>query len=329
MTNKPKLAMYWASSCGGCEIALVNMNEKLLEVDAHFDFVFCPCLLDTKIKDIEALPDRALAVTLFNGAIRTSENEDMARLLRSKSQLLIAFGSCSSEGCIPALSNLSSKAEHLRTVYLDNPSLDNPQSVLPQTRTKVPEGELELPEFYERVKHLAQIVDVDYYIPGCPPEPHQIWNVVEALVQGAQLPPKGSTLGAGRSTVCDECAHRKENKTIKKFYRTYEIVPERERCLLEQGIVCMGIATRDGCGALCPQVNMPCTGCYGPPEGVLDQGAKMVSALGSVLDIGEIKELSDDAIAAKIDEAIEGLPDFAGTCYKYSLAGSLLGGRIR
>jgi F420-non-reducing hydrogenase small subunit len=193
----------------------------------------------------------------------------------------------------------------------------------------VPEGELELPEFYERVKHLAQIVDVDYYIPGCPPEPHQIWNVVEALVQGAQLPPKGSTLGAGRSTVCDECAHRKENKTIKKFYRTYEIVPERERCLLEQGIVCMGIATRDGCGALCPQVNMPCTGCYGPPEGVLDQGAKMVSALGSVLDIGEIKELSDDAIAAKIDEAIEGLPDFAGTCYKYSLAGSLLGGRIR
>ncbi|MGA7832872.1 MAG: hypothetical protein WCA21_18090 [Terracidiphilus sp.] len=329
MTNKPKLAMYWASSCGGCEIALVNMNEKLLEVDAHFDFVFCPCLLDTKIKDIEALPDRALAVTLFNGAIRTSENEDMARLLRSKSQLLIAFGSCSSEGCIPALSNLSSKAEHLRTVYLDNPSLDNPQSVLPQTRTKVPEGELELPEFYERVKHLAQIVDVDYYIPGCPPEPHQIWNVVEALVQGAQLPPKGSTLGAGRSTVCDECAHRKENKTIKKFYRTYEIVPDRERCLLEQGIVCMGIATRDGCGALCPQVNMPCTGCYGPPEGVLDQGAKMVSALGSVFDIGEIKDLSDDAIAAKIDDAIEGLPDFAGTCYKYSLAGSLLGGRIR
>ena len=91
----------------------------------------------------------------------------------------------------------------------------------------------------------------------------------------------------------------------------------------------MGIATRDGCGALCPQVNMPCTGCYGPPEGVLDQGAKMVSALGSVLDIGELKDLSDDQIAAKIDEAIEALPDFAGTCYKYSLASSLVGGRIR
>ena len=329
MTNKAKLAMYWASSCGGCEISLVNLNEKLLAVDSHFDFVFCPCLLDTKTSDIEALPDRSLSVTLFNGAIRTSENEAMARLLRRKSALLIAFGSCSSGGGIPALSNLSSKADHFRTVYLDNPSIDNRERCLPQRRTVVPEGELELPEFYERVKDLAQIVGVDYFIPGCPPEPRQIWRVMEALVQGAQLPPKGSTLGAGKSTVCNECSHRKENKTIKRFYRTHEIVPDRERCLMEQGVVCMGIATRDGCGALCPQVNMPCTGCYGPPEGVLDQGARMISALGSVLDIRELKDLSDEEIAKKIDAAIESLPDLAGTCYKYSLADSLLEGRIR
>jgi F420-non-reducing hydrogenase small subunit len=329
MAQKPKLAMYWASSCGGCEIALVNLNEKLLSVDARFDFVFCPCLLDTKKSDIEAMPDDSLAITLFNGGIRTSENEEMARLLRRKTQLMIAFGSCASEGCIPALSNLHSKADLFRTIYLENPSLDNPDGRAPLTRSTVPEGELELPEFYERMHSLGEIVEVDYAIPGCPPEPHQIWNVVEALVQGAQLPPKGSTLGAGHSTVCDQCAHRKENKTIRKFYRTYEIVPDHERCLLEQGIVCMGIATRDGCGALCPQVNMPCTGCYGPPEGVLDQGAKMVSALGSVLDIGDYKGLTDEQITEKIDAAIEGLPDLAGTFYKYSLAGSLLGGKSR
>ncbi len=329
MKDKPKLAMYWASSCGGCEIALVNLHERLLSVDAHFDFVFCPCLLDTKTSEIEGLPDRGLAVTLFNGAIRTSENEEMAHLLRQKSTLLIAFGSCSSQGGIPALSNLHTKMEHFKTVYLDNPSIDNPGKCVPQTRTVVPEGELELPEFYEKVRHLAQIVDVDYFIPGCPPEPHQIWNAVEALVQGAEMPPKGSTLGAGNSTVCDQCAHSKENKTIKRFRRTHEFVPESERCLLEQGVVCMGIATRDGCGALCPQVNMPCTGCYGPSAGVLDQGAKMVSALGSILDIGDLKGLSEEQITAKIDAAIEGLPDFAGTCYKYGIAGSLLGGRSR
>jgi F420-non-reducing hydrogenase small subunit len=153
--------------------------------------------------------------------------------------------------------------------------------------------------------------------------------VVEALVQGAKLPPRGSTLGAGKSTVCEQCSRRKESKTVQKFYRTYEIVPDRERCLLEQGIVCMGIATRDGCGALCPQVNMPCTGCYGAPEGVADQGAKMVAALGSVLDIGDYQGLTDEQINEKIDAAIDALPDFAGCFYKYSLAGSLLGGRLR
>jgi F420-non-reducing hydrogenase small subunit len=329
VSEKPKLAMYWASSCGGCEIAVVNLHERLLAVDASFEFMFCPCLLDTKTRDIEALPDRSLAITLFNGAIRTSENEEMARLLRRKSELLIAFGSCSSGGCIPALSNLHSRAEHIRTIYLDNPSLDNPQGKVPQTRTTVAEGELELPEFYERVRTLAEIVAVDHFLPGCPPEPNQIWNVIEAVIQGAQLPPRGSTIGAGRSTVCDQCARVKENKSVRKFYRTYEMVPEPRRCLLEQGMVCMGIATRDGCGALCPQVNMPCTGCYGPPEGVLDQGAKMVSALGSVLDIGDVKNLSEEQIAAKIDAAVEDLPDIAGTFYKYSLAGSLLGGKSR
>lgn len=329
MGSKPKLAMYWAASCGGCEIAVVNLNEKLLALDAHFDFVFCPCLLDTKISDVEAMADRSLAVTLFNGAIRTSENEEMARLLRRKSEILVAFGSCSSEGGIPALSNLSSKSDHFRTVYLESASIDNPAGNVPQELSLVPEGELSLPEFYGRVKDLSAVVDVDYFIPGCPPEPHQIWSGINALIEGAPLPPKGTTIGEGNSTVCDQCARRKENKTIKELHRTYEIIPDRERCLFEQGIVCMGIATRDGCGALCPKVNMPCTGCYGPPDGVDDQGAKMVSALGSVLDIGEIEGLTDEQIVERVDAVVNEAPDLAGTFYKYSLAGSLLGGKVQ
>jgi F420-non-reducing hydrogenase small subunit len=213
-------------------------------------------------------------------------------------------------------------------VYLDNPSIDNPSGIIPQAETEMPEGKIHLPEFYERVKTLAQVADVDYFIPGCPPEPHQIWNVVEAVVQGKPLPPKGSVIGAGKSAVCDECERKKEDKKIKKFYRTYEIIPDKEQCLLEQGIICMGIATRDGCGGLCPKVNMPCTGCYGPPEGVLDQGAKMVAALGSIIDIGDVKGLSEDEINKRIDVIIDAIPDFAGTFYKYSLSDSILGGRI-
>jgi F420-non-reducing hydrogenase small subunit len=325
---KPKLAMFWASSCGGCEIALVNIHEHILQVDAAFDFIFCPCLLDGKKKDVEALPDNGIDITLFNGAIRTEENEEMAHLLRKKSRLLIAFGSCSSRGCIPGLSNLSSVAAHMRTMYLENPSTPNAAGILPRQTIEVPEGTLHLPAFYERVKTLAQVTDVDYYIPGCPPEPHQIWNIIESILQGAALPPKGSTLGGGVSSVCDECKRVKTDKKVARFVRTFEVIPDRERCLLEQGILCMGVATRDGCGGLCPEVNMPCIGCYGPPEGVADQGAKMIGALGSILDIGDIQHLSEEEINRHVDEAIASLPDPAGTFYKFSLPGSIIGGNV-
>jgi len=328
MPGKPKLSMYWASSCGGCEISLVNLHEKILEVDKHFDFVFCPCLLDTKYGDVEAMEDGSIAVTLFNGAIRTSENEEMAHLLRKKSQLLIAYGSCASGGCIPALSNLSTRAGHMRTNYLDSPSLDNPTGVIPQTVTIVPEGELELPAFFETVKTLSQVVDVDYFVPGCPPESHQLWAVIESVIEGKPLPPRHSALGAGHSTVCDECGKKRTDKSISQFRRPYEFIPDPSQCLLEQGLVCMGVATRDGCGALCPAVNMPCSGCYGPPAGVGDVGAKMLAALGSVLDLGDCKGLTEQQVSEKADAILAGIPDPAGTFYRYSLASSLLRRRL-
>jgi len=328
MPDKPKLSMFWASSCGGCEIALVNLHERILEIDRSFDFIFCPCLLDTKRRAIEALDDGAIAVTFFTGAIRNSENEEMAHLLRKKSQLLIAYGSCSCDGSIPALGNLSTRAAHIRTNYLDSPSLDNPTAVVPQTVTRVPEGELELPAFFGTVKTLSQVVEVDYFLPGCPPESQQLWAVVEIVIQAKPLPPLRSVVGAGSSTVCDECGKQKTAKAIAQFHRTYEIVPDPRQCLLEQGLVCMGVATRDGCGALCPEVNMPCSGCYGPPEGVVDSGAKMLAALSSVLDLGGYKGLTEEQVADKADAILAAIPDPAGTFYQYSMAGSRLRKRV-
>ena len=327
MSPKPKLAMYWASSCGGCEIAFVNLHEKILDVDAHFDFVFCPCLLDTKKKDVERMEDGSIAVTFFDGAIRTEENEEMAQLLRRKSQLLVAYGACAWQGGIPSLSNFHAKDAHFETIYLSGPTIDNPGNVIPQPSTEVQEGTLHLPRFYEKVKALADVVEVDYFMPGCPPESQQIRKVVDAMVKGCPLPPRGSVIGAGASTVCDECARVKHDKAVKALHRTFEIEPDPKTCLLEQGIICMGIATRDGCTALCPKVDMPCTGCYGPPEGVTDQGAKMVSALGSILDVGEYKGMTPEQLAERVDAMLDSVPDPAGTYYKYAAAASMLGGR--
>ncbi|MFU8773709.1 MAG: oxidoreductase, partial [Anaerolineales bacterium] len=207
--GKPKFGMYWAASCGGCEISVLNIGDKILDVDAIFDIAFWPVATDFKYKDVENYPDNYIDLCLFNGAIRNSENEEMAHLLRKKSKVLVAFGSCAYEGCIPALSNLTTKEATLNTVFLDNITIDNPNNVLPQEVTKVNEGDLSIPTFYHTVKSLDQVVPVDYYIPGCPPEPHQIWAVLEvvvnALVHGADLPPSGSIVGAGNVAVCEEC----------------------------------------------------------------------------------------------------------------------------
>ena len=325
--EKPKLAMYWASSCGGCEISVLNIHEHILTVDEVFDIVFFPCIADFKIKDLESYSDGYIDVCLFNGAIRNSENEEMAHLLRKKSKVLVAYGSCAYEGCIPALSNLTNKDATFDKVYITNPSIDNPEGTFPQQKTKVAEGELTLPMFYNTVKSLDQVVDVDYYLPGCPPEPPQICAVLQvvvgALLEGKPLPPAGSIVGAGTKSVCDECDREIKEKTIERFYRPYQVVPDPDQCLLEQGLVCMGIATRSGCGALCPAVGIGCRGCYGPPDGVIDQGAKMLSAIASVIDAGD-ETMEEDELELKIQEVIDTIPDPAGTFYRFSMAHSIL-----
>ncbi|MEE9599075.1 MAG: hypothetical protein V3V66_01295 [Anaerolineales bacterium] len=326
-SGKPKLAMYWGASCGGCEISVLNIHEHILVVDEIFDIVFFPCIADFKYHHVESYPDKHIDVCLFNGAIRNSENEEMAHLLRKKSKVLVAYGSCAYEGCIPALSNLTTKDATFNKVYFDNPSIDNPDRILPQTSTDMPEGTLTLPTFYHTVKSLDQVVDVDYYLPGCPPEPPQIWAVLQVIVggllEGKPLPPAGAIVGAGTTALCDECEREIQEKSIDRFYRPYQLDPDPDQCLLEQGIICMGIATRSGCGALCPTVGMGCRGCYGPPEGVIDQGAKMLSAIASVINAGD-ETMEDDELEHVIQEVIDTIPDPAGTFYRFSMAHSIL-----
>jgi F420-non-reducing hydrogenase small subunit len=316
--GKPKFAMYWAASCGGCEIAVLNIHEKILDVDANFEVVFWPVAMDAKYKDVEAMPDQSILLTLFNGAIRNEENAHIAKLLRQKSKILVAFGSCANEGCMPALANLSSVQEIIDTAF-STLSTDNPQGLRPQPSYSVPEGELHIPAMYPVVRTLDQVVDVDYYMPGCPPESHQIAAVIDLVVKvlhgEAQLPPPGSVIGAGTSTVCDECTRKRDVKTIKEFKRIQHVKLDPDICILEQGVLCSGPATRSGCKALCPAAGSPCIGCYGPAEGVLDYGSRLMSAVASVIDSNDPDE---------IERILDGIPDPAGMFYRFNLAGSLL-----
>ena len=319
MTTKPKFAMYWAASCGGCEIAVLNTHEKILDVDANFDVVFWPVAMDAKYKDVEAMEDGSILLTLFNGGIRNDENEHIAKLLRQKSKILVAFGSCACEGCIPGLANLSPVGDIVHTAF-NTLTTDNPNEIYPRTSYDVPEGELHIPTLSRIVRPLENVVDVDYFMPGCPPESHQIAAVIDMVIKvvkgEAELPPKGSVIGAGDSTVCDECPRARNVKFIKEFTRIQDVAPvDPTLCLLEQGIPCNGPATRSGCNARCPQAGAQCIGCYGPADGVMDYGARLITAFSSVIDANTPEE---------IDHILDGIPDPTGQVYRFNLAGSLL-----
>jgi len=318
---KPKVAFYWCASCGGCEETVVDLNEDLLKVADAVDIVLWPVALDFKRKDVEALGDGEIAVSFINGAVRLEEQEEMVKLLRQKSGLVVAFGACAHLGGIPGLANFCTRDEIFDRAYKEVPSVENPDGTIPQEKTAVAVGELTLPEFYDTVKTLDQTIPVDYYLPGCPPPPDLVMNAVNAILTG-NLPEKGAVLAPNKA-LCDTCP-RNETKpdklSIKEIKRPWEIKIDPEKCFLEQGLICHGPFTRSGCGETCIKANMPCRGCFGPTAEVEDQGAKGLSMIASILGLEGEEGIAEEAVK----ELIDGVVDPAGTFYRFSLPASLL-----
>lgn len=313
---KPKVAFYWCASCGGCEEAVVDLAESILDVVAAVDIVLWPVALDFKRSDIEVMADGAITAAFINGAIRSTEQEEWAHLLRRKAQVVLAFGACAHLGGIPGLANLSDRASIFKTVYSDAPSTVNPEGVAPQPSTQSNGHHLHLPGFFDTVRRLDEIIEVDYFIPGCPPTPKLLADAVGALLSG-KLPEKGAVLAPDRA-LCEECPRkdtRPEKLLLSEFRRPHQVLIEPDKCLVAQGLVCLGPATRAGCEARCIQGNMPCTGCFGPTSRVRDYGAKALAAVASLAD-------SNDE--TQILHILEGIPDPVGTFYRYSLPAALL-----
>ena len=208
-------------------------------------------------------PTAAIDVCLFNGGIRTSEQEYMAQLMRRKSKVLVAFGSCASEGCIPGLANMNTPQADLRHGLQGRLGhrAGNPQDVRPQHRDEVPEGTLHLPVFYDTLKTLDQTVDVDYYLPGCPPEAENIWN-------GHRGDPRrqAAAEGLGDRREHDRLrrvhaeAEREEDQEVLSHLADH---PRRRDVPVGAGPVVLRHRHPGGLRGALPAVNSPCIGCHG------------------------------------------------------------------
>jgi len=323
MADKVKVAVNWAAACGGCDVSILDIEAAILDVAAIAEFVYWPVAMDFKREHLQAQPDGSVDIGVFNGAVRTTEQEEDAELLRAKCKVLVAYGSCACFGGVPGLANVSNREDIFETVYESTPSTDNPDAVFPQTQCEVNGCALELPGFHDSVKALHQVVDVDYFVPGCPPVLDRVMDlvgVVAAAASGGELPPRGAFIASDKA-LCDECPRgaTRGSTTPEAFVRPHEIVPDPNLCLLDQGLVCMGIATRGGCGATCISVNMPCRGCYGPLPHQLDPAAELVSALATVPGPRGTWETPPH----KIVGPAKAVSDPLGTFYRYTYPVSL------
>ncbi len=284
-----RLAEEWFAICGGCEVTILDIGEPLLDVLKQVQIVHMPVLMDHKLfgqtGESTQLEIPEAEVGIIAGGIRNEEHKKIAQEMRKKVKTLIALGSCACFGGIPALANQYATEELLQKVYRD--SISTEPDGLPKEQ---------VPPLTDRVYAVGEVVKVDLALPGCPTTPEMVATALTSLLAGKPfvMPSK---------SVCDECPTKREKKavsTLKRRFESPEFTPgkplQEMRCLMEQGFLCLGPATRSGCGGSdgvprCIRAHMPCEGCFGP---LSDKANPMVDMMGALSSIGlDPKQIPD------------------------------------
>ena len=283
-----RVAEEWFAVCGGCEVSILDIGEPLLDLLPSLEFVHMPVLMDHKLygqtgeKRHMEIPEADVGIV--TGGIRNQENKELAEEMRQKCKIIISLGSCANFGGIPALGNMYTNNEIFDMSYRKTSSTQPGET---PTRG--------LPALTDRVYSVNEVIKVDISIPGCPPTPEWIAGALTALLQG-------KSFSLPERSVCDDCPTVREKKakvSIRRPLQPAEFTPGRYdnmRCMNEQGILCLGPATRTGCGGSektprCIKAYMPCRGCYGPIRAGANPMVDMMGALSSVgLDPKQIED---------------------------------------
>ena len=216
------------SSCGGCHNALFSIGEPLVALLCNHSLSFSTYLMDRR----SISPSDVVVAT---GGIRNEEELEVASETARTSRKIIAVGSCAVYGGVGGFQNL--------------------------TQAPAPE-DCDLPRLLDNMLPLDSRMDIELYIPGCPPPPHLIFEALKSVLQG-YTPPHFD------GTVCSECPRRVKHKGITAFSQYPGGGEPPESCLINAGLLCLGPVTRGGCHAVCPARGSICIGCRGPSHMVL------------------------------------------------------------
>jgi len=165
---KPTVASDWLAGCAGCHMSFLDIDERIVQLVELVD------LRATPITDLKHPDKEGVTVGILEGGINNTYNEQVAKQMRERSQILVALGDCAVFGGVPAMRNFFTLEESLRRAYVDTPSTDG--------SGKIPSS----PELavMTRVRAVHEVVPVDVFIPGCPPDADIIFFALTELAQG-------------------------------------------------------------------------------------------------------------------------------------------------
>ncbi len=166
--RRARVATVWLGGCSGCHMSFLDLDERLLDLAPRIELAFSP------IADAKVFPE-GVDVTLVEGAVCNEEHLEMARRVRARSRLVVAFGDCAVTGNVTAIRNaLGTALPVLQRAYLD----------LADAHPAIPEAPGIVPRLLDRVLPLHQVVPVDVFLPGCPPHADLIHAVLVDALEG-------------------------------------------------------------------------------------------------------------------------------------------------
>ncbi len=166
--GKPKISSDWLAGCAGCHMSLLDIDERILKVIELVD------LRATPITDLKEPDETGVDVGILEGGINTTTNEEVAQKMRKRCKILVALGDCAVFGGVPAMRNFFELEDALRRAYVETESTDE--------NGKIPnDPELGTPT---KVRAVHEVVPVDVFVPGCPPDADVIFHVISELAQG-------------------------------------------------------------------------------------------------------------------------------------------------
>ena len=284
----------WLSDCSGCHVAIVDLHEKILGVLTSVKIQRCPVLTD--VKDY---PRATLG--LVSGAIRNEHDRQAARAMRDCCDIVVAWGSCAVFGGPAGAGNIHTPEEIAAAVYLEN-----------KTTTPAPPPSREVSPLESAVSPLDTVIEVDFYLPGCPPHPAFVFEALSALVEGRR--PE-----VNRRPVCAKCKRRMEKSEVGLIKSNSQGIADAERCFLSQGYVCLGSVTIDRCLAPCPGNGVPCTGCAGATMQILTEPNRDIRT--------EVAERMSRLTRIDRDRIVASLERGAKSHYCYTMATEMIGNK--